>query len=56
MVPFSDDSRFTKLERMIGGDLYKEMWSLWQGIKDDPDAVVEIATKWFKEKCAHQEN
>lgn len=50
----ADDPRFTKLERMIGGDLYTEMWSLWQGIKDDPSAVEEIATKWFKEKCTKQ--
>ena len=50
----ADDPRFTKLERMIGGDLYTEMWSLWQGIKEDPAAVEEIATKWFKEKCPNQ--
>lgn len=51
----ADDPRFTKLERMIGGDLYTEMWALWQGIKQDPDAVIEIATKWFREYCPHQE-
>lgn len=50
----ADDPRFTKLERMIGGDLYTEMWALWQGIKNDPAAVEEIATKWFKEKCPNQ--
>lgn len=50
----ADDPRFTKLERMIGGDLYTEMWAFWQGLKDDPAAVEEIATKWFKEKCPHQ--
>lgn len=51
----ADDKRFTKLERMIGGDLYTEMWSLWQGIKQDPAAVEEIATRWYKEWCPHQE-
>ena len=50
----ADDPRFTKLERMIGGDLYTEMWALWQGIKNDPAAVEEIATKWFTEMCPHQ--
>jgi len=50
----ADDPRFTKLERMIGGDLYTEMWSLWQGIKEDPAAVEEIATKWFTEMCPNQ--
>lgn len=50
----ADDSRFTKLERMIGGDLYTEMWALWTGIKRDPDAVVEIATKMITERCPHQ--
>ena len=50
----ADDPRFTKLERMIAGDLYTEMWSLWQGIKNDPAAVEEIATRWFLEKCPHQ--
>lgn len=51
----ADDPRFTKLERMIGGDLYTEMWAFWNGIKNNPNAVVEIATKWFKEQCPHQE-
>lgn len=51
----ADDQRFSKLQRMIGGDLYTEMWSLWQGIKTNPDAVVEIATQWFKQSCPHQE-
>lgn len=51
----ADDARFTKLERMIGGDLYTEMWALWTGIKEDPAAVEEIATKWFKQSCPHQE-
>lgn len=51
----ADDPRFTKLERMIGGDLYTEMWALWTGIKQDPAAVEEIATRWFLEKCPHQE-
>lgn len=50
----ADDPRFTKLERMIGGDLYTEMWSFWSGIKQDPAAVEEIATHWFLEKCPHQ--
>lgn len=50
----ADDPRFTKLERMIGGDLYTEMWSLWQGIKEDPAAVEQIATKWFTDACPHQ--
>lgn len=50
----ADDTRFTKLERMIGGDLYTEMWAFWQGIKTDPSAVVEIATKMITERCPHQ--
>lgn len=50
----ADDPRFTKLERMIGGDLYTEMWALWNGIKDSPDDVIAIATKWFTESCPHQ--
>ena len=50
----ADDPRFTKLERMIGGDLYTEMWAFWTGVKTDPSAVEEIATKWFTEKCPHQ--
>mgnify|MGYP004497262827 CR=1 FL=1 len=51
----ADDNRFTKLERMIGGDLYTEMWAFWQGIKTNPDSVVEIATKMITEKCPHQQ-
>lgn len=50
----ASDPRFTKLERMIAGDIYTEMWAFWNGIKKDPSAVVEIATKWFREACPHQ--
>jgi len=47
----ADDPRFTKLERMIGGDLYTEMWAFWTGIKKDPAAVEEIAKAWFLRDC-----
>ena len=47
----ADDARFTKLERMIGGDLYTEMWAFWTGIKKDPSAVEQIATEWFGREC-----
>ncbi len=47
----ADDPRFTKLERMIGGDLYTEMWAFWSGIKKDPAAVEQIATEWFNRDC-----
>lgn len=50
----ADDTRFSQLERMIGGDLYTEMWSMWQGIKQNPSGVVEIATTWFNKMCPHQ--
>ncbi len=51
----ADDPRFSKLERIVVGDLYTEMWAMWTGIKQDPAAVEEIATKWFKEKCPTHE-
>lgn len=47
----ADDPRFTKLERMIGGDLYTEMWAFWSGIKKDPAAVEQIAREWFLREC-----
>lgn len=47
----ADDPRFTKLERMIGGDLYTEMWALWTGIKINPSAVEEIAVNWVNRWC-----
>lgn len=47
----ADDPRFTKLERMIGGDLYTEMWAFWNGIKKDPSAVEQIAQNWFNRDC-----
>lgn len=50
----ADDARFNKLERMIGGDLYTEMYSMWQGIKQDPSGVIGIATEWFSKACPHQ--
>lgn len=51
----ADDPRFTKLERMIAGDLAPEMWAFWNGVKRDPAAVEEIATKWFTQACPHHE-
>lgn len=51
----ADDPRFTKLERMIGGDLYPEMWAFWTGIKQNPSAVIEILTKWFNDACPHHD-
>ena len=50
-----DDPRFSKLERMVAGDLAPEMWNFWQGIKTNPYEVLEIANKWFKEACPHHE-
>lgn len=50
----ADDPRFTKLERMIGGDLYSEMWAFWTGVKQNPSAVEEIATRWMNTSCPHQ--
>lgn len=50
----ADDPRFTKLTRMIAGDLAPEQWAFWTGVKTNPDAVMEIAERWFKEKCPHQ--
>lgn len=47
----ADDARFTKLERMIAGDLAPEMWAFWTGVKKDPAAIEEIAIKWFTENC-----
>lgn len=49
----ADDPRFTKLERMIAGDLAPEMWAFWTGVKENPDDVLDIATKWFTEACPH---
>ena len=50
-LSIADDPRFTQLERIVVGDLYTEMWAMWCGVKKDPAAVEEIATKWFSEKC-----
>lgn len=51
----ADDPRFTNLERMIAGDLYTEMWALWQGVKQNPSAVEELAVKMFKQACPHHQ-
>jgi len=50
-----EDPRFSKLERVIAGDLYTEIWAMWSGIKKNPEAVYEIAEKMFKTWCPHQE-
>lgn len=47
----ADDPDFNKLERMIGGDLAPEIWAMWTGIRNNAPDVVEIAHKWWKEKC-----
>lgn len=51
----ADDPRFTKLKRMIAGDLAPEMWAFWTGVKQNPEQVYEIASKWFKDSCPSQE-
>lgn len=48
------DSRFSKVERIIGGDLYSEVWAMWNGVKKHPNEVIEIASKWFTIECPHQ--
>lgn len=50
----ADDPRFTKLERMIAGDLAPEQWAFWTGVKTSPDDTIEIAEKWFRTRCPHQ--
>jgi site-specific DNA-adenine methylase len=50
----ADDPRFSKLERMVAGDLYTEMWAFWTGVKEHPDEVVELAKKMFDDSCPHQ--
>ena len=50
----ADDPRFTKLERMIAGDLAPEQWAFWTGVKKYPDETMEIAERWFRDKCKHQ--
>lgn len=54
-LSIADDPRFSKLERMIAGDLAPEMWAFWTGVKNNPSAVEEIATKWFKQCCPTHE-
>lgn len=49
-----EDPRFSKLERVIAGDLYTEIWAMWTGIKKNPEAVYDIAIKTFEEWCPHQ--
>lgn len=50
----ADDPRFTKLERMIAGDLAPEQWAFWTGVKENPEDVMEIAQQWFRDRCSHQ--
>lgn len=47
----ADDTRFKNLSRMIAGDLAPEMWAFWTGVRNNPEEVIEIATKWFNEAC-----
>lgn len=53
-LSISDDTRFDKLERMILGDLYSEMWAFWTGVKNNPNDVHKIAVDWFTKNCPHQ--
>lgn len=51
----ADDGRFTKLDRMIAGDLYTETWAFHSGVKKDPSAVEELAIKMFTKHCPTHE-
>lgn len=50
----ADDPRFTKLERMIAGDLAPEQWAFWTGVKTCPDDTMSVAEQWFRQTCPHQ--
>lgn len=50
----ADDPRFSKLKRMIAGDLAPEQWAFWCGVQKDPKKVREIATEWFTKACPSQ--
>lgn len=50
----ADDPRFTKLKRMIAGDLASEMWAFWVGVQQSPEDVIATATEWFMKACPHQ--
>lgn len=50
----ADDPRFTKLERIQVGDLAPEIWAFWTGARNNPDEVVALCEKWYKEKTPHQ--
>jgi site-specific DNA-adenine methylase len=50
----ADDTRFSKLERMVAGELYPEMWSLWQGVKQNPSGVKELIIKLHAKYTPHQ--
>jgi len=47
----ADDPDFTKLERMIAGDLAPEVYSMWIGIRDNADDVIDGVINLWKERC-----
>lgn len=52
-LSIADDLDFN-LERMLVGDLAPEIWAFWTGCRDYADDVMDIAQKWFIEKCPLQ--
>lgn len=53
-LSIADDPDYN-LETMIAGDLAPEIWAFWTGCRNHADDVMEIARKWFIEKCPNQQ-
>ena len=52
-LSIADDPDF-KLERMVGGDLYPEIWAMWTGIRNNPEEVIGQAKDMWAKMCPHQ--
>jgi DNA adenine methylase len=46
-LAFIQSTKASKCERFLVGDLNKEIWAFWQGIKDNPQDVYEVQKEWF---------
>lgn len=46
-----DDGRFTNLKRVITGDLFPEVWAMWEGVRTVPDEVVNTTRAWYRNSC-----
>jgi len=53
-IGFLQSPKSKNCERFVVGDLYPEVYSFWQGVKTEPEAVIEQVYKYMQQFMPHQ--